>query len=833
MAYQPWIEALDMLVDAVAPEVLADHVAVRGASVARLVPRLAARVGIEPPEGPVGDAERYVLFGAVTDLLTRATATDPVVLVVDDLHWSDRQSLQLLRHVVTAGEPMRLLIIGTFRDSEVQAGDPLSELLAVFHREDGVDRLALGGLGDADLLEFLERAAGHEMDEAGIGLRDAVLAETAGNPFFVGEILRHLRDSGAITQDGGRWVGTVDLAEVGLPVSVTEVVGRRIGVLGDETRKVLAAGAVMGRDFDIDIVAQVTGVDEDTVIDLCDAAVDASVLTTTDRVGVYSFAHALIGHTLVQGLSATRRARMHRAVADAIEASGDPETRAGELANHWANAVHVDADKVVTYEVLAGRQALAQLAPDVAVDWFTRALEHHGTGGVDEARRVEILIGLGEAQKQSGLGDFRATLLEAAAIADRLGLADELARAVMLNSRQHHSNIDGVDSERVHFIERALETTITDEDRALLLALLATERLNVTAVEARLELVDQALACSADAPPAVRAAVLLRACRAAPGPSAVERRIGWVEAARPLVELIDDPHLALECAFMDVSLGLVQGDAASMHQGVEVVGEILERVQEATRRWAHRYSLATVAVIDGDLDRAEAIAEDALQLGLAAEQADAFSLYGAQILGIRNQQGRIEEMIPLLEDIVAQQPDRTVYLATLAMACAETGDTARAQDLVDACRDKGFSGLWDLDYTIGLAALAKAILILGDTTSAKALRPLLVEYPEQIATTQVSVSCALAYWLGRIDHLLGDVDSAEHWLTVADRIHRRFESPLLTAYSDVAIAALLADRGRPTEAERARQLAEAALEVASTRGYVPVARDARAVLDRL
>ena len=125
------------------------------------------------------------------------------------------------------------MIVGTFRDTDVADGDPMSDLLAALHRVDTVERIALRGLDDTDLLELLERTAGHQMDDAGVGLRNAVLAETDGNPFFVNEILRHLAETGAIFQDDdGRWVGDLDIGTVGLPVSVTEVVGRRVATLG-------------------------------------------------------------------------------------------------------------------------------------------------------------------------------------------------------------------------------------------------------------------------------------------------------------------------------------------------------------------------------------------------------------------------------------------------------------------------------------------------------------------------------------------------------------------------------------------------------------------------
>jgi predicted ATPase len=215
--YQPWVEVFTHLVTHLDETVLVDHVARRGGRLSHLVPDLRTRVALpmEKPSADV-DAERYLLFGDVVDVLARVSERAPIVLVLDDLHWADKPTLQLLRHIVASPGALHLLIIATYRDSEVGASHPLSETLAALHREHRVERLALHGLDDADLLALLEGIAGHEMDDDGVALRDAIARETDGNPFFVSEILRHLADTGAIRQDAdGRWFASVDVASLG------------------------------------------------------------------------------------------------------------------------------------------------------------------------------------------------------------------------------------------------------------------------------------------------------------------------------------------------------------------------------------------------------------------------------------------------------------------------------------------------------------------------------------------------------------------------------------------------------------------------------------------
>ena len=145
--YQPWLEALGQIVDVAPTEVLVDHVQDRGAHLARWVPKLSQRTGVTEPAASDGDGERVVLSACVVDLLERICVEQPVFLVLDDLHWADRQTVQLLRHVLTSTRPLRLLVAGTFRESDLSADHPVTGLLAVTHREqatDLVDQLVVG-----------------------------------------------------------------------------------------------------------------------------------------------------------------------------------------------------------------------------------------------------------------------------------------------------------------------------------------------------------------------------------------------------------------------------------------------------------------------------------------------------------------------------------------------------------------------------------------------------------------------------------------------------------------------------------------------------------------
>ena len=312
---------------------------------------------VDVPVASDAEAERFALFGAITDLLSRAGSLVPIVVVLDDLHWADKPTVQLLRHLTRIGDPMRLMVIGTYRSTDIGAGHPLAEGLTALRREPGVEFVELAGLNDLELLDLIEATAGVTLEADGMALRDAISTETDGNPFFATEIVRHLTESGAIDRRNGRSFVAVDVGEAGLPVSVRQVVGDRVARLGADTQRLLRTAAVIGRDFDLDLLLEVADVDEDAALDLLDGAAAAQLIENIapDR---YCFAHALVQHALYEDLTPTRRARVHRRIGLALESrwGADPGDRIGELANHWAAAVvpH-DATKAAAYRATGGR----------------------------------------------------------------------------------------------------------------------------------------------------------------------------------------------------------------------------------------------------------------------------------------------------------------------------------------------------------------------------------------------------------------------------------------------------------------------------------------------
>jgi predicted ATPase len=839
--YQPWAEALGHLIEQAPVELVQEHLAVYGTVVGLVVPAVWARTVGEPPRGSASEeADRPRFFAAVVDLLARISRVVPLLVFLDDLHWADAGTVELLRYVLSCGQSLSVLVVGTFRDADLGVDDPLAGTLAALHREPGVERLPLRGLGDDELLAFLEMVAGHEMDDDGVALRDVLSVETDGNPFFVGELLRHLTATGVIYQgEEGRWLATNDLRTAGLPVSIREVVGQRVRSLGAESHRVLTLASVIGVDFELELLERVADLEPDDLVDLCDAAVIAQILRYSDRGAGYSFTHALIGHTLYQELSPTRRTRAHRAIAEELEelTGGEPGRRVGELAYHWAEASRPsDSAKAVTYAGLAGSRALTTLAPAEAVRWYTQALDLLGDVAAPDRDRAELLLGLGDAQRQVGIAAYRETLLEAAAVAERAHDFDLLARAALTNNRGWQSRIGDADHDRLAVLRSALAGTASEDKatRARLMALFAAEQIYTAPLAERLSIAQEAIGLArASGDAAALADALIRAVQAVVAPSTLTLRMTWLAEAVRTADAVDDPfqrflsrHLLLRCE-------LESANREGFEDSLAITGAILERLPHAGLRWTHAYDLAVQALLAGNLVEAEQLATDALNYGIETAQPDAFTIYGSQLLNIRVRQGRLSELIPLIEQTASQLPMQAVYQSVLAMAYADAGDMDRARRLLDKAFLDGLVVAEDNAWSSAHYCWADVAVRTRHLSAAAELHRRLAPFSDQLVTTHVTVDPVLAYTIGRLEHVLGRLEAAEASFSRAAELHERLRCPSFISLTEVAWADLLVDRNRDADRRRARAMAERARETAAGHRYAGVESAAAAIIERL
>jgi class 3 adenylate cyclase/tetratricopeptide (TPR) repeat protein len=840
--YQPWIEALSHYVEHGPDDVLAGHVERRGGELTRLVPGLARRVESVPePRGSDPETERYLLFGAVLGMLEDAAADGPVVLILDDLHWADAQSLALLRHVVAGSGGLRLLVLGTFRDSELDRHHPLTDALAALRREEGVERLSLTGLEAGDVVAIMEAAAGHDMDETGLALGREIATETDGNPFFVAELLRHLSESGVLAQrDDGRWELKGPLSEIGMPQSVREVVGRRVERLGDKTHGVLTVAAVIGREFDVELLERVAREDEEELLDLLEEAVESSLLVESGaHPGRFMFAHALINHTLYEEHGVTRRARLHLRIAEALEdicGSDDPGPRLAELAHHWSAATaSIDPSKAMDYSRRAAERALEELAPDEALKWFSNALElEDQRADSDKGDRCDILIGLGQAQRQSGQAEYRDTLLEAARLARELDDGDRLARAALANSRGYTSEVGIVDDDRVAGLRAAVERVPAADPRSpRLRSLLGMELAYGGELDERRSLTDEALAAAREQgdPQTVASVLIDRFFAIWTTETAAERREVVDElAAMAESGRLEDPLARFwGLGSLACDVGLESGDLEGVERGQAHMREADEQLGEPFVHWCRTWFDGSIAIARGRLEEGDSLMEEAVAMALESGQGDAMTIYVAQLIALRREQGRMDELVDLLVQAVEDNPGLPAFAGALAYTYTEAGHEDEARALLEEGAAKGFRHIGlDVTWLSGQLMYAEVAGHLKEPGAAAAIAELLEPHAGLMCWNGGLYMGPVASYLGRLASVTRDDERAEAHFAAAVEALESFDAPLFLARTRMWWAESLLERGG--EEARARELLEQAAAEARERGCPPVERRATELL---
>jgi len=832
--FQPFVEALRHFV-AEHPEP-AGHLGRHPGELARLLPELVERVpNLPEPMRSDPETERYRLFDALAAWLVEASAHQPVLLVLDDLHWAARPTLLVLRHLVRFPEPMRLLVLGTFRDTEV--GPVLPEFLAELRRDPEVERLSLAGLEAPDVRAFLE-AAGYSFPGQDPPLTRTIWAETDGNPFFVGEMLRYLAESGALTKQDGRWTTTVPLEDLGIPESVREVLGRRLSRLSDTANRALGIAAVAGVEFDLALLQAVAlGLDEETLLNALDEGLAARlVFEVPGPAPRYRFAHALVRAILYDKVAVGRRVGLHRRVGEAIEAlhGGDINDHLPALAHHFAAGG--DMAKAVTFATLAGEHALAHLAYDEAVAYYNQALEVLEVAGLPdgEARHLDLLIALGECQRRAGDPGHRETLLHAAHLAQKRGDPAALARAALANRRGFiFSAVGSGDANRVAMLEAAVEAIGTGDSptRARLLATLGLELVYGGDRRRRLQLSDEALALArrlGDA--ATLADVLLNRYYTIGGPDTCEERLANAVELVALAELLGDSVMTAQALFLRNFAAVEGGDVEEAHRALDACEHIAGELGQPTLRWFATFWRAALELVAGRLAEAERLATAAFELGQASGQPDALAFFAAQQYWIRRDQGRLGEADV---ELIRRLPPYVIPLTRLAMLYCELDRPEEARALFDELVADDLALLpRDWSWLVTASGCAEVCAYLGDATQAEKLYHLLFPYQGRFPTPAALAYSSVSHHLGLLATTLSRFDEAEDHFRSAAILHEQIGAPVWLARTRLAWARMLDLRRQHGDITLARTLLDQVLATARELGLAGIERQTTVLLSR-
>lgn len=371
--YIPFVEAIEYGLRVTPRDLFRTAMGEAAPEIARLVPKVAVAFPDLPPaiDLPPEQAQHY-MFESVCDFFERAATAIPLLIVLEDLHWADESSAQLLERVARRAEAAPLLVIGTYRDTDLGPSAPFMRAIERLSRVPSVTRITLKRMARAEVGQIIRGLSGRTPPE---GLVDVLFRETDGVPFFVEEVYRHLAEERRLLDEAGNWLPDVAVGEVEVPETVRVVLGRRIDRVSESAQRIITVAAAIGHAFPYRFLATLVDEPEDALFDALDEAERARLVVATEGPDPsFTFAHEQIRQTLLGRLSSLRRQRLHVRIADAIEAfyPRDLDDHVSDLAYHLSQGGA--RERAAAYLVRAAGHAAARLATTEALQQYGRAI---------------------------------------------------------------------------------------------------------------------------------------------------------------------------------------------------------------------------------------------------------------------------------------------------------------------------------------------------------------------------------------------------------------------------------------------------------------------------
>jgi eukaryotic-like serine/threonine-protein kinase len=725
------------------------------------------------------DAALFRLFQQVAGFLSQGMVTAPLLVVVEDLHAADEPSMLLLRFLATSVVEQPMLLVASYRDVEPRVHEA-AELFGALSRLGR--RVPLAGLDPTEIARYIEIVAGTEPAPAWV---ERVFELTAGNPFFVGEVVR--AESEARTADERHR----------LPEEVRALIRRRVSHLSTER-----------------------------LIDVLGEAETAGVISADPDVpGAYAFAHELLREAVYEDLPPTRRMELHRVAGQVLEHvfAADLEPHLSAIAHHFAQAAPLgDAEMAVEYAMRAGDRAARLLAYEDAASHYELSLQLLASDAASLERRCEILLRLGDAHARAATPDAaKRSFTQAAGIAKRIVAPDALARAAfgfVTSDEPVRLGFGGLlltamfpeGSTGIALLEDAL-VALPDVDgplRARVLARLATALYPTSQSERRFGIAQEAfdMALRLGDPEALVEALHARHW-ATLRPDSVHDRLANAEQTLLVATGAGEPEAAFLARHARLHCFLELFDAEGFDTELAAMEQLADRIRQRFYTWHVACLRAIHRLVHGRPADAEQQVRESSEAGrLRASEYTTYMFEYAQMVGIRWTQGRMDEVRDRVE---AHGPRFTsVPRWRDALLAAETGDHASARAEIERharndFRDLPRHGLWLLH----LCSLAQASVLVGDRRRAKALYDLLLPFGDRNA---ISISTMpfgpVAMRLGMLAGTLEQWDDVDGHFEVAERLCDGFGALALRARVLLEHANVLLARGDDVDIARAGEL---------------------------
>ena len=813
--YQAFREALNDYARACPDMLLRRDLAGLAEEIARLCPEPAHRVGASAPPQAAAQTERFRLFESIDTWIGRIAARHPVLLVLDDLQWADQPSFFLLSHLMRARRSTPLLTVAMYRDLGSERSE-FSAALPSLTRDIDCRRVSLRGLEHRAVNTLLEGAVGRPFGERESGMVAELEWETAGNPFFLLEMARHLSEVGAFDRDVLRLGETP--AEI--PQSIRDMVRSRLRRLPAGCAEALAVAALIGERFEAGLLASAASLTDAETVDLLEEAAQAGLIAEIDDgPDHWRFSHSLTRRVTSEELSRGRRAALHQRIGEKLEFR--PGVAPAELAHHFGAAANrASALKAVRYGHLAGKRALQEVAAEVAVRHFRRALELLDRFGPEnQALRCELLLDLAGANDRAGEYAYRdERFAEAAETARRLGSDELFARAALGYGGVLPASVRP-DPQAQALLEEALGRLDEQDDgtRATILARLAHWLHNVRPYPERLELSDRSVALARGTQDRrTLATVLLHRCWALDGPGDVGDAVTVAGEVLKIAAELGDPALTLEGLRIQLAAQFENGSHSAAVQTAEEMKTLAEAAGHPEFiRLAAMWDIVA-AVIEGRFGEAEALA------GQLSRRLDQIGHSQAQLISVAQRavwrllQGQATEYIAPFEAMSAADPGNLAWLSITAWCLAEAGASDRAAELL-ARTDPASAADADKNYLwwAVIVGFSGAVDLVGDRRWAQALYDLAVPYSGSNCTLGLASFLGAAdHWLGVLATAAGRYTEAAAHLEAALSRHRDMGARPWTALTEEAYGRVLSLRGQPADVERAAALTASAMRTA-------------------
>lgn len=795
------------------------------ADIAGIVPELAEQFPLQQASPDTGDAaqSRFRLFDAVAGFWRRAAQRAPQVLILEDLHWADATSLRLFGFLATELEDSAMLVIGTYRDTELSRQHPLSETLAELARSPVFQRIELAGLSDRETEEYMAAASG---GAASASFVSAIHARTEGHPLFLEETLRYMTEGRAPNAFGS--VGDDPRALMKIPTGVRDVIGKRLNRLSVSAGRLLSTAACIGRNFDLDVLARLEAdKSEDDVLLALEEALAVHLIEPVPQTQQFRFSHALIRETLYDEMLGLRRARLHLRIGEMLEQrhGADDPAVLPQLAYHFSEAGPGGAAvKALGYAKRSAEHAARLLAFEEAVRLYRLALhlqqQHFAK---DAAQRCGLLLGLGEVELLLGAGEpAQAAYQEAAELARNHSLAALFAQAAVGFERSSTLAARSGEPAVVLLAEAIALHQADDPLRVELLARLGRAYVYCNRADEAGEAQRRAVALARQIGDMSGLCLALASIASAHYWSdLLHQRMAAATEAWQIAEDESLPLRALEMMSFYL-LDLIRvGDVPALSRAREQGLRLAEESHSLHNQAICRNIEGLVAVNEGRFADAEAWATEALEIGRRATEDQAVTAYGMQMFCLRREQGRLREALPMLQHFVRTTPKAKTWQPGLALLYAELEMRPECQAQFDSLPWSRASTAPRDASTMTIAIFAAEVCVyLGDAARAALLYPLLQGHSGANLLADSGGPC-----LGSADRLLGSLagvmaqwELAERHFEAALAMDRKTGSRVWLAHSRYAYAVMLHRRALAGDLDQARALLAEALTESTALG---------------